>query len=127
VTLLEPAPKEVVDAIHCRLVPDEEVRLLTAADLLPDGSFGNQWFAVTPRRVVVVRPGSVAEVALSDLIAIEARAVVGGGRLELTTTHGRLVLPCSASRFPWLSEVARGIGQLRDGEPLAITPQAASR
>jgi ATP-binding cassette subfamily B protein len=127
VTLLEPAPKEVVDAIQRRLVPDEEVRLLTAADLLPDGSFGSQWFAVTPRRVVVVGPGSVAEVALSDLIAIEARAVVGGGRLELTTAHGRLVLPCSASRFPWLSEVARGIGQLRDGEPLAITPQAASR
>ncbi len=63
----------------------------------------------------------IAIVPMTDIRTARVEPLVGGGRLELTTTEGILPLVAfTASQAARFSELARGIEQLARGEELAI-------
>jgi len=65
-----------------------DIRACVTADLLPDGSFGEEWLVVTEDAVLVYRqPGGGSterrlRLALAEIKSIRAEALVGGGALE---------------------------------------------
>ncbi len=125
---------EITEAITSQLEPEEQVLIRVFSDLAPDFRFAAQWMAVTNRRVLIAGDDSVptdnataspvTTIALNDLSAVRAEALVGGGRLELEHKSGpALYLPYSSSLAVKFSEVARGLEQLRKGEPLQINTE----
>ena len=131
--LLEPVPAEeagIAEMIVSQLQPEEQVLIRVFSDLAPDFSFAAQWVAVTDRRVLIAGDGGASTgngltaIDLDDLIAARAEALVGGGRLELDRKSGpALHVPYSSSLAVKFSEVARGLEQLRKGEPLLINTE----
>ncbi|MBN1341690.1 MAG: ABC transporter ATP-binding protein [Phycisphaerae bacterium] len=53
------------------LEPDESLLLLTDADLLDDGSFGQRWLVVTDRRVLVFTPNGNRLDAADEIIPLQ--------------------------------------------------------
>src|SRR5262245_7179007 len=125
--LLETGPAELTEAIRRRLSPGEEELVRVASDLAPDGRFGSQWVVVTGGRVLVVP--SVGDcgwvdVPVGDIVTAREEALVGGGCLEIARRDGPPVrVPHSASLAARFAEVARGIEQLHQGEPLLIAAE----
>jgi ATP-binding cassette subfamily B protein len=95
------------------------------ADLLPEEGhrFGRREVRVT-RSAVSLYDGAgtlLLTVPMADIKSARTEPLVGGARLELTTTGGVVpVAAFSASVAPRFSEMARGIEQLAKGEELAI-------
>ena len=106
-------------------VDNEPVLISEIADLLAeeDHKFGRREVRVTKSRVAVYDEAGalLLTVPMSDIKTARTEALVGGARLELTTTSGILpVVEFTASLAPRFSEMARGIEQLAKGEELAI-------
>ena len=134
---LETVPADeaaITEAITSYLEPEEHVLIRVFSDLAPDFRFAAQWLAVTDRRVLIAGEGSAATdnttgssvttIPLNDLRAARAEPLVGGGQLELERKSGpALYLPYSSSLAVKFSEVARGLEQLRKGEPLQINTE----
>src|SRR5262249_23005259 len=122
--LLEPAPEELTQAVRRRLPPGEEELVRVSSDLAPDGRFGSQWVVVTGGHVLVVPPagdGGWVALPVGDIAAAREEALVGCGCLEISRKDGPPVrVPHSASLSARFADVARGIEQLRQGEPLLI-------
>jgi hypothetical protein len=128
--MLETTAAAVQDKIG-RVVPAaEEVLIRASTDMEADGRFGRQWLVATAVRVVVVpeREGAaVQEVVLAELRQARTEPMVGGGQLELERRDGPTVyLPYSGSEGSKFSEIARGLEQLRQGEPLVINAHVES-
>ncbi len=94
------------------------------ADLLEDGSYGTRRLEVWPDAVRVVESGGAVSfrIPISEVRSARNEPLVGGGRIEVTTTSGDVLPIISytqsvAARF---SEAARGIEQLARGEELQI-------
>jgi len=90
---LKEVPPEPVQAVLNEFIePDEKPEVITAADMTPDGYYGETWLMVTPRRVVVFNPdhGSpqTYHFPLADLKQVEKLDFVGNGALRLVT-HDR--------------------------------------
>jgi len=124
--LLEPTSDGLAQKIHRHIPPGEEELIRVYADLTPARVFGEQWVVVTKERVLVVPPDGedgVADVSIQDISAARTEALVGGGRLEIERKAGpTLFIPYSGTLALKFSEVARGIEQLRKGEPFMINP-----
>src|SRR5512135_530109 len=122
--LCEPTPAALTGEIHRRLACGEEELIRIASDLTADGSFGSLWVVVTGERLLIVPPAGddgVAELRLRDIAAARTETLIGGGCLEIAQNAGPLIrIPYSASLSDEFAEVARGIEQLRKGEPLHI-------
>jgi len=125
--LLEPVDALVEEKIRQALSPGEEVLIRVAADMEDGGRFAEQWVVVTPQRVLVIpAAGSngAVDVPVSRLQSVHTEPLVGGGRLEIERPDEPLVaVPYSATAAPKFSEVARGLEQLRKGEPFRINPE----
>ena len=123
--LLEVAPESIVAKFD--LVQDEDVLIQVHTDLVADGSFGMQWVVVTPTRVMLIEPGentAVIRVAVDQIQVARTEALIGGGRLDIEREGASpLSIPYSNSLAAKFSEVARGIEQLRKGEPFFINDQ----
>src|SRR5512135_2620902 len=120
----EPTPAALTRKIRRRLARGEEELIRIASDLTADGSFGSLWVVVTGERLLIVPPerdDGVVELLLREIAAARAETLVGGGCLEIAWNAGPLIrIPYSASLSDQFAEVARGIEQLRKGEPLLI-------
>lgn len=108
-------------------VPSEPNDTLVSliSDIGDDGNFGHRTLEVTREYVRVVEPGGAIsfKMPIAEVKSARNEPLVGGGRLELSTTDGRIVPVISyshtiAAKF---SEAARGIEQLARGEEFLIT------
>lgn len=105
---------------------DSELTLMAeTADLLPElgHRFGSREVIVRASGVSVLDEAGdpVHEIPMAGIRSARTEPVVGGGRLEVETSEGRITLAeftaAVASRF---SEMARGLDQLAHGQPLAV-------
>ncbi len=120
--LLEDLPAAVAGKLA--LAADEDVLIRVHSDLTDDRTYGAQWVLVTPERVVVAPEAGIdgaVEVAIDQVKVARTEALIGGGRLEIEREAAPTVsVPYSGSMAAKFSEVARGIEQLRKGEPFFI-------
>jgi ATP-binding cassette subfamily B protein len=125
--LIEPVEGEVGTRIEGLVAADEEVLIRVYSDLQEDGHFGRQWLVVTQKRALIVpahRHGGVVEVPIAGMKAVQTERLVGGGRLEIECREApTILLPYTNSQAPKFSEVARGLEQLRQGEPFLVNPE----
>lgn len=103
----------------------EEILIRETADLLAEegNRFGSREVRVTKRHVRLYDAAGtlLLSVPMADIKSARTEPLVGGARLELTTTSGLLpVCTFTASVAARFSEMARGIEQLAKGEELAI-------
>ena len=104
--------------------PKDEVLIRLVADFAENGEFGHRTLEVSRDAAQVVETnGAVScRVPMSDIKTARNEPLVGGGRLEVVTKSGDLIVLISysltiAAKF---SEAARGIEQLAKGEELLI-------
>ena len=120
--LLEDLPAAVAGKLA--LAADEDVLIRVHSDLTDDRTYGAQWVLVTPERVVVAPEAGIdgaVEVAIDQVKVARTEALIGGGRLEIEREAAPTVsVLYSGSMAAKFSEVARGIEQLRKGEPFFI-------
>lgn len=110
------------------LLPTGEEELIrVATDLNQEGGFGIQWVIVTDKRLLLVQmadPDDAAEVSIEELTLVQSEALVGGGRLTIERKDKpTIIVPYSSSLAEKFSEVARGLEQLRKGEPFLINAE----
>jgi ATP-binding cassette, subfamily B, bacterial len=95
------------------------------ADFDGAGQFGHQTLQVSREWVRVLEPSGTPSfhIPIAEIRTARNEPLVGGGRLEVTTTSGEIisVVTYSQSAAAQFSEAARGIEQLAKGEPLAVT------
>lgn len=104
---------------------DNKVLISEVADMVAEDGhkFGKRTVEVTRKKVSVYDEAGVEllTVPMADIKSARTESLVGGARLELTTTTGILaVAEFTASVAARFSEMARGIEQLAKGEELAI-------
>jgi len=104
--------------------PQDEVLIRLVADFADDGVFGHRTLEVSATDASVIEPsGAVScRVPIAEIKTARNEPLVGGGRLEIVTKTGELIVLLSysltyAAKF---SEAARGIEQLAKGESLLI-------
>ena len=107
-----------------RVPEGEDVLIRVHADLNAARAFGAQWVVVTCKRVIVVPEeveDGLVEVQVGSITAARTEALVGGGQLEIEREEASTVsVFYSSSLADKFSEVARGIEQLRQGEPYYV-------
>ena len=122
--LLETPPEAVRTVLTDRLPAGEEVLIQVVTDLTAERAYGAQWIVVTAERVIIVPVegnDATVEVAVDKIKLARTEPLVGGGRLEIEQEAAATrLLPYSGSLSGKFSEVARGIEQLRKGEPFFI-------
>ena len=120
--LLEDLPAAVAGKLA--LAADEDVLIRVHSDLTDDRTYGAQWVLVTPERVVVAPEAGIdgaVEVAIDQVKVARTEPLIGGGSLEIEREAAPTVsVPYSGSMAAKFSELARGIEQLRKGEPFFI-------
>ncbi len=104
---------------------DEDILIRETADLIAEEGhrYGRREVRVSKAKVSVHDGAGVEilSVPMGEIKTARTEPLVGGGRLELTTTAGIVpVAAFSASVAARFSEMARGIEQLAKGEELAI-------
>ncbi|MGC9318548.1 MAG: ABC transporter transmembrane domain-containing protein [Armatimonadota bacterium] len=106
--------------------PEEDVRLCAEADLLPEGRFGREWLIVGQSRLWVVSDGDAPvsarlELPLEELGEPKARALVGGGALEVSRNGERIELVrYTASRSARFGAAAQVLGKWLEGEDAEV-------
>ena len=120
--LLESTDATATARIAAVLPAEEEVLIRASTDLAADGRFGRQWLVATEHRVLVVpTQGEIVDIPLAALAEVRTDAIVGGGQLEIERVDApTLSLSYTSSEAEKMSEVARGLEQLRQGQPFAI-------
>ena len=102
-----------------------DVLLRETADLVAENRhrFGSREVCVTAAEVYVLdeHGAKIAAVPMTDIRTARVEPLVGGGRLELTTTDGIVpVVEFTAGQAARFSELARGVEQLARGEALDV-------
>ena len=127
--LLEPVTGDAANVVMARIaehVPvGEEILIRVYADLDDERVYSTRWVVVTGQRILVVPTGAgaVVEVAVADLVAVRADALVGGAQLTLECRDRPTVaVAYTGTQSVKFSEVARGLEHLRKGEPFLINP-----
>ena len=95
--LVEPIPEELVPRIRDILEPGELLMVMLAADIRPDGTYGDSWFALTEDRVIVIQPNGaeapeITSIPLDDITRIHTRSYVGAGSLVVEVGEESLEL-----------------------------------
>ena len=123
--LIEPADPSVADRLDAILPAGEQVLVRVRGDLGADGSYADTWVAVTGNRAVVLTAdGSAVDVPVERMRSVRTEPLVGGGRLEIERFgEPTVAVPYSGTEAAKFSEVARGLEQLRKGEPFLINPE----
>ena len=123
--LIEPADPSVADRLDAILPAGEQVLVRVRGDLGADGSYADTWVAVTGNRAVVLTAdGSAVDVPVERMRSVQTEPLVGGGRLEIERFgEPTVAVPYSGTEAAKFSEVARGLEQLRKGEPFLINPE----
>ena len=125
--LLEPTSPSIRKTISGLLSSDEEELIRISTDLNRQANFVMQWIVVTNKRLLIVPtapPSAIVEVPMEELAIVQTEALVGGGRLNIERKNREtVIIPYSSSLAEKFSEVARGIEQLRKGEPFLINTQ----
>ena len=121
-TLLKPMPGDLDQRLRDRLAEGEAERIRVASDMDADGNYGSRWVVVTDRQVLVMSEGDGdVSMPMTAVSGARTEGMVGGGRLEVERADGPPVfVPYSNSLADRFSEVARGIEQLRKGEPFLV-------
>ena len=127
--LIEAVPPEVEARILAALGRDEAL-IQVQTDMAAEGrAFGCRWLAASSRRIVVVDEPSAngaLSIPMAEVTRVRTEPLVGGGRLEIERRSAPTVaIPYTQSMGEKLSEAARGLEQLRAGEPFLITPRLA--
>ena len=112
--------------------PDEHVRVCAEADLLPDGRFGREWLVIGEERLWVIAEGDGGkpriELPLAELSDASARALVGGGALEVSRDGEQIELVrytnARAGRF---TTVAGALGKWLCGEEAQVPEEDEKR
>jgi ATP-binding cassette subfamily B protein len=86
--LVEPIPEDVENHLREELHPGELLMMLLAADIAPDGSFGNSWLVLTDERILVLHTNGqdrpdIETVPLQSIQKIHTRNYVGNGVLSV--------------------------------------------
>ena len=123
--LIEPADPSVADRLNDILPPGEQILVRVRGDLGADGGYADTWVAVTgSRAVILTADGSAVDVPVERMRSVRTEPLVGGGRLEIERFgEPTVVVPYSGTEAAKFSEVARGLEQLRKGEPFMINPE----
>ena len=123
--LIEPADPAVADRLDAILPAGEQVLVRVRGDLGADGGYADTWVAVTGNRAVVLTAdGSAVDVPVERMRSVRTEPLVGGGRLEIERFgEPTVAVPYSGTEAAKFSEVARGLEQLRKGEPFLINPE----
>ena len=123
--LLEPVDAATAARIATALPAEEEVLIRAGTDLDAAGRFSRQWLVATGQRILVVpAAGDVVEIPIAALAGVRTDALVGGGQLEIERVDAPPVrLGYTGSEAVKMSEVVRGLEQLRKGEPFAVNGQ----
>ncbi len=127
IRLIEPFAGSAEDRLAAAIPAEEDVLIRVFSDMTGSGIYGAQWVVVTQRHVVVAAekgPDAPVVVQVEQIRLARTEPLVGGGRLEIDRNDGpSLYVPYSNSLAGKFSEVARGIEQLRKGEPFYINPR----
>jgi ATP-binding cassette, subfamily B, bacterial len=130
VDLVEPIPEELAPHIRSTLRPGELLMVLLAGDIMPDGTYGDTWFALTEQRVLVFQPNGtdvpeVTSIPLEDIQRIQTRNYVGSASLivELEEETLELVRFSQSAYFkfssvPQVVEAAGVVQEEREGEEM---------
>ena len=120
--MLEPTDDAVAARIAAALPQGEDVLIRTSTDLDHQGHFSQQWLVATAQRILIVpATDAVIEVAVNTLTSVQTDPLVGGGQLELERIDApTLRLGYTRSEAAKISEVARGLEQLRKGERFTV-------
>ena len=125
--LLESMPHSIRGKTRELLPTGEEELIRVSTDLNQEGGFGIQWVIVTDKRLLIVPTtelNGVVEVPIEELLLVQTEALVGGGHLNIERKDKpTITVPYSSSLAEKFSEVARGLEQLRKGEPFLINAQ----
>ncbi len=123
--LIEPADPSVADRLDAILPAGEQVLVRVRGDLGADGGYADTWVAVTGNRAVVLTGDGIAvDVPVERMRSVRTEPLVGGGRLEIERFgEPTVAVPYSGTEAAKFSEVARGLEQLRKGEPFLINPE----
>lgn len=104
--------------------PQDDVLIQLVADYADDGTFGHRTLKVTREAAQVIETNGLVSchVPIAEIKTARNEPLVGGGRLEIVTKSGELVvlLSYSLTYAPKFSEAARGIEQLAKSEQLLI-------
>ena len=121
---IENIPPSVVDKLNTANPNDETVHIQVATDLDASLNYGAQWVVVTDQQVLVIPEAGVngtQTVAIGDVKEVKVEERVGSGILELTRKEGpTMEVPYSRSLTAKFAEVAEGIRQLKEKEPLEL-------
>ena len=84
--LVEPIPEELAPHIREELNPGELLMILLAADIRPDGQYGDSWFALTDERLIIFHPNGadrpeIQSIPLDRIKRIQTKTYVGSGAL----------------------------------------------
>ena len=110
------------------LLPSGEEELIrVSTDLNQAGGFEIEWVIVTDKRLLIIPTtelNGTVEVSIEELTLVQTEALVGGGRLSIERKDKpTITVPYSSSLAEKFSEVARGLEQLRKGEPFLISTE----
>ena len=125
--LIEAVSPEVEARIRAAL-GREEALIQVQTDMAAEGrTFGRRWLAASSRRIVVVDEPSAngaLSIPMAEVTRVRTEPLVGGGRLEIERRSAPTVsIPYTQSMREKFSEAARGLEQLRAGEPFLINPR----
>jgi ATP-binding cassette subfamily B protein len=125
--LLETPPDAVRDTLKSHNAAegyDPEPRLSLAADMTPQGQYGERWFIVDQTRLRVVTPSADGpalvelDLPLSDIKEAKAETLVGGGALRLVLQDGtvREAVRYTLSPAPAFQSASRVLAAWLKGE-----------
>ena len=121
---LENMPPAVAEKLSLANPKGETVHIQVATDLDDDLNYNAQWVVLTDEQVIVIPEGGAngtQAVAIGDVDEVKVEQLIGSGTLEVTRKEGpTLLVPYSRSLSDKFAEVAEGIRQLKETEPLEL-------
>ena len=122
--LVEKLPPTVARKLSAAKPNGETVLMQVATDLDKSLNYNPQWVVVTDQQVLVIPESGVdgtQSMAIGDVEDVKVEERVGLGTLALTHKTGPgMHVPYSPSLTAVFAEVADGIRQLKDNEPLTL-------
>ena len=113
--LVEPIPERLEPHIRAALTPGELLIILLAADIRPDGQYGDSWFALTDERLLVFHPNGsekpeTLQIRLNEVQRVQIRNYVGSGALVVELADETVeLLRFSQSAYYKFSSVPQAI------------------
>ncbi|MYC15856.1 MAG: ABC transporter ATP-binding protein [Gemmatimonadetes bacterium] len=122
--LIEKLPPSVARKLGAAKSNGETVLIQVGTDLDESLNYNPQWVVVTDQQVLVIPESGVdgtQSMAIGDVEDVKVEERVGLGALALTHKAGpEMHVPYSPSLTAVFAEVADGIRQLKDNEPLTL-------